>query len=122
VSSGPEGQARAERVFHLATVADWEAAQRSGQIVPASLQDEGFVHCSTTSQLAGTIDRHFTDAHELVLVELSPEVGEELRWEESRPGEAYPHLYRAIAAIDVAGVHRWRRASDGSTHLPDPLR
>jgi uncharacterized protein (DUF952 family) len=122
VSSGPAAPEPAARVFHLATIEDWEAAQRSGLIAPASLEDEGFVHCSTAAQLAGTIDRHFAGADALVLVELSAHVGEELRWEQSRPGEAYPHLYRAIAAIDVAGVHRWRRASDGSTHLPDPLR
>lgn len=109
------------RVFHLATTDEWAAAQACGEVRPASLAAEGFVHCSTTDQLVGTIGRHFAGVDELCLLELDPAAASDLRWEESRPGEVYPHLYRAITAADIVGVHRWTRCADGSVELPDHL-
>ncbi|MGK2948325.1 MAG: DUF952 domain-containing protein [Acidimicrobiales bacterium] len=104
------------KVFHLTTAAEWAAAQAPGELRPPSLSAEGFVHCSTSVQLAGTIDRHFAEAGELVLLRLDLErMGEELVWEEARPGEVYPHLYRAVAVADVAEVVGWRR---GESDLP----
>lgn len=103
-------------VFHLTTAAAWEAAQAPGELRPPSLASEGFVHCSTSAQLAGTISRHFAAARELLLLRLDLErLGHELVWEEARPGEVYPHLYRGIAVDDVAEVVPWRR---GETPLP----
>lgn len=116
----PHGQST--RVFHLATPDGWQAATEIGRIEPASLTAEGFVHCSTVEQLTGTIERHFGAADELVIVELDPAVAGELRWEESRPGERYPHLYRPIIATDVTGIHHWHRPVDGSVELPEGLR
>ena len=103
-------------IFHLTTPAEWAAAQEVGSVRPPSLATEGFVHCSTRDQLAGTIARHFVGVDELVLLRLDADrLGEDLRWEESRPGEPYPHLYRAIALDEVAEVIPWRA---GITDLP----
>jgi uncharacterized protein (DUF952 family) len=98
-------------IFHLATPGEWAAAQSDGAIAPASLAAEGFVHCSTADQLDDTILRHFVDSDELVLLRLHDAAfGDALRWEESRPGEAFPHVYRAIGLHEVAEVVPWRRA------------
>jgi uncharacterized protein (DUF952 family) len=96
-------------VFHLTTPEAWAHAQASGQVAPPSLADEGFIHCSTDEQLAGTIERHFAGVDELRLLELDPALEDDLRWEESRPGEVYPHLYRPLAVGEVARVVDWRR-------------
>ncbi len=96
-------------VFHLTTPAAWEEAQTSGLVTPASLADEGFIHCSTDEQLAGTIERHFAGVDQLRLLELDPALDADLRWEESRPGAVYPHLYRALAVDEVVRVVTWRR-------------
>ncbi len=96
-------------VFHLTTPAAWEEAQTSGLVTPPSLAEEGFIHCSTDEQLAGTIERHFAGVDELRLLELDPALDQELRWEESRPGQVYPHLYRALAVDEVLRVVTWRR-------------
>lgn len=97
-------------LFHLTTPDGWAAAQRSGEVVPPGFAAEGFVHCSTGAQLLGTIDRHFGGHDELVLLLLDPAaVADQLRWEESRPGEAYPHVYRPLGPVDVAAVITWRR-------------
>ncbi len=98
-------------VFHLATPEQWRAAQAAGEVAPPSLATEGFVHCSADDQLDGTIARHFTGVDELVLLRLHDElVAADLRWEESRPGETYPHLYRAIALDEVAEATLWHRS------------
>lgn len=98
-------------IFHLATPAEWTAAQASGSVAPPSLATEGFVHCSTGAQLDDTITRHFAGAEELVLLRLRhDDVSDALRWEESRPGEAFPHVYRAIRLDEVVEIVPWRRA------------
>ena len=60
------------RVFHLTTPAGWAEARRGGRVVPPGFADEGFVHCSTLTQLAGTIERHFAGVDELVVLRLDP--------------------------------------------------
>lgn len=99
-------------IYHLATPAEWAAARASGSVAPASLAAEGFVHCSTEAQVAGTIDAHFAGVDELVLLRVDVErLGEALRWEEGRPGETFPHVYRALSVDEVLEVVPWRRAA-----------
>lgn len=99
-----------EELFHLATPDQWAAAQRTGTIAPPSLELEGFVHCSTGAQLAGTIERHFAGVDELALLRLDPtSLGDALRWEEVRPGQLYPHVFRAIRVDEVVEVRPWVR-------------
>ncbi|MDQ2648167.1 MAG: DUF952 domain-containing protein [Actinomycetota bacterium] len=97
-------------VFHLATPEQWATAQTTGIIAPPSLELEGFVHCSTEEQLAGTIDRHFTGVDALALLRLDlTALGDDLRWDEVRPGQVYPHVYRAIRVDEVLDVRPWTR-------------
>ncbi len=104
-------------IFHLATPDQWADAQATGQIAPPSLTAEGFVHCSTHDQLAGTIERHFAGRDELVVLRLHEAgLAADLRWEESLPGASYPHVYRAIVLDEVAEVIPWHR--QGDTPLP----
>jgi uncharacterized protein (DUF952 family) len=92
-------------LLHITTPAAWAAAQDAGEVVADSLAAEGFVHCSTRDQLAGTLARHFAGAGELVLLVLDPDaVAADLRWEESRPGERYPHVYAPIPVTAVVAV------------------
>lgn len=94
-------------ILHIATPDEWAAAQQAGEIAPASLQSEGFVHCSTRAQLAGTLARHFTGAGPLVgLVLDSGAIAAELRWDESRPGARFPHVYAPIPVTAVVAVER----------------
>lgn len=109
-------------IFHLASPEEWARARREGRLVPPSLATEGFVHCSTRSQLAGTIERHFPDVDRLVLLALdAADLGDDLRWEESRPGEVYPHLYRPIDPDEVQRDILWERRPDGAVALPAEL-
>jgi uncharacterized protein (DUF952 family) len=97
-------------VFHLATLVELAEAEERGSVAPASLASEGFVHCSTAAQLAGTIERYYADVEELAVLHLDPiTLGDALVWEESRPGEIYPHVYREISMDEVVEVIPWRR-------------
>ncbi len=100
-----------QTIVHLATREQWEEAQATGFISAASLDTEGFVHCSTEAQVSGTIERHFGDADELVLLHLDARAVVDLRWEAppDRPDERYPHAYAPIPIAAVSRVEIWRR-------------
>ena len=100
-------------IFHLATLAELAEAHERGSVAPSSLATEGFVHCSTAAQLSATIERHYGTADELAVLQLDPiTLGDALVWEESRPGEVYPHVYREISMDEVVEVIPWRRGAE----------
>lgn len=90
-------------VYKVLLPDEWLELRRSGRF-SGSTDDlaDGFVHLSTRPQLAGTLERHFGAAAEVVIVRLAlaPESAG-LRWEPSRRGELFPHLYRALTRADV---------------------
>jgi uncharacterized protein (DUF952 family) len=99
-----------QALWHLALPEEWATAQATGFVAPPSLDAEGFVHCSTEEQVDGTIARHFAGVDELVLLRVDHrDLGDSLRWEESRPGEPFPHVYRAIRVDEVTEVVAWHR-------------
>lgn len=92
-------------IYKICPAALWRAAEREGVFrgAPVDLAD-GYIHFSTAAQLAETAARHFAGQHDLVLVAVAAEaLGGALRWEPSRGGELFPHLY---AALPVAAAHR----------------
>ncbi len=94
-------------VFKICSGADWAAAEKEGVFrgAPVDLRD-GFIHLSTAGQVAETAGKHFAGQNNLVLVAVEADVlGKALRWEPSRGGALFPHLY---AALPVAAV-RWTR-------------
>ena len=97
-------------IYHLALPEGWEEAQRSGAVVPPGFADEGFVHCSTGAQLASTVERHFAEVDELVVLRLDADrIAADLRWEPGLPGIDFPHVYRPLRLDDVVEVIRWQR-------------
>lgn len=92
-------------IYKICPAALWRAAEREGVFrgAPVDLAD-GYIHFSTAAQLAETAARHFAGQHDLVLVAVAAEaLGGALRWEPSRGGELFPHLY---APLPVAAAHR----------------
>ena len=72
---------------------------------PVDLAD-GYIHLSTRDQAAETVAKHFAgqDRLVMVMVDLAP-FGEAIRWEPSRGGDLFPHLYRPLLDDDV----RWAK-------------
>ncbi|MEM9851140.1 MAG: DUF952 domain-containing protein, partial [Pseudomonadota bacterium] len=86
------------KIFHAP---EWDAMQTAGQTdgAPVDLAD-GFVHFSTAEQVKETASRHFAGASDLVLVAANPAtMGDALRWEASRGGAEFPHLYAPFAMV-----------------------
>lgn len=69
---------------------------------PVDLAD-GFIHFSTADQAAETAARHFSGEDGLMLIAVVPgTLGDALKWEPSRGGALFPHLYRDLRLSDVA--------------------
>jgi uncharacterized protein (DUF952 family) len=80
---------------------------------------DGFIHLSTASQVAGTLAKYFAGRRGLVLLAVDPErLGERLRWETSRGGELFPHLYGPLELEHVISVQPLSLQEDGSHRLP----
>jgi uncharacterized protein (DUF952 family) len=82
---------------------EWDAFRTAGQTLgaPVDLTD-GFIHFSTGAQVAETAAKYFATESDLVLVAFDPaRLGADLRWEPSRGGALFPHLYRALDLAEV---------------------
>ncbi len=98
-------------IFKVFRAAEWADLVENGS-TPGSPVDraDGFVHFSTAYQLPGTLQRHFAGESSLMLVAVTAARGGVwLRWEPSRGGELFPHLYRDL---EMADVHWSRKLSD----------
>lgn len=90
-------ETKPEPIFHLAFPEAWDAVQPAGEYLPEHYATDGFIHCSTATQLRETAELHFPDVDELRIINLDPnQLGEALKWEGSRNGKDFPHVYRAI--------------------------
>ncbi len=90
-------------IYKIFRAPEWAVLERDGKTAgaPVDLAD-GFVHFSTAEQAAETAAKHFAGETDLVLLALESEaLGEALKWEPSRGGALFPHLYRALEIGDV---------------------
>lgn len=99
------------------------AAIASGRLEGSPLdQADGFLHFSTPSQLAGTLAAHYADARELWLLRVDVAgFGDELRWESSRGGELFPHLYADLSMDQVTTIQPIRLPHPDTAH-PHSIR
>ena len=82
---------------------EWDAFRAAGQTAgaPVDLAD-GYIHFSAAPQLAETAAKYFADTSDLVLVAFDADaLGEALKWEPSRGGALFPHLYRNLRLEEV---------------------
>jgi uncharacterized protein (DUF952 family) len=99
----------------------WSEAERKGifEGAPVDLQD-GFIHFSTAGQLAETARRHFSGQTGLVLAAVDDGLlGEALKYEPSRGGDLFPHLYAPLRTDDVAWARPIETEPDGTHILPE---
>lgn len=90
-------------IYKILRRPEWDAFCAAGETlgVPIDLAD-GYIHFSAAPQLAETAARHFADQSDLVLVAFDADkLGAALKWEPSRGGALFPHLYRALRLDEV---------------------
>ena len=103
-------------IYKICEQALWRQAQKDG-LLRGSAADvrDGFIHFSTAEQLAATAAKHFAGESDLVLLAVEAEaLGAALKWEPSRGGDLFPHLY---APLPVAAV-RWARPLESAPGGP----
>ena len=98
----------------------WREAERQG-VFRGSEHDlrDGFIHFSTAEQAAETAARHFAGQDDLLLIAVdSARLGSALKWEPSRGGALFPHLYGALALAAVRKIEPLPLAADGRHAFP----
>ena len=91
-------------IFKILRADEWAALERTGETAGAPVDiADGFVHFSTAEQLAETARRHFAGEDGLVVLALEADaLGPALKWEPSRGGQLFPHLYGPLRLADIA--------------------
>jgi len=82
----------------------WQAAVEAGAFEGAEIDlADGYIHFSTAPQMRETAAKHFAGRAGLILIAVEAEaLGEALKWEPSRGGDLFPHLYRALRVDEAA--------------------
>ena len=107
--------------YKLVDLDEWEAARAAGAY-PGSPVDraDGYIHMSTAEQLPETARRHYAGQSGLLLVEVELEgLGEALRWERSRGGALFPHLYGPLPLATARSERRLAVDPDGRPAFDD---
>ncbi len=109
-------------IYKIFTAAQWDSfcAQKLFMGAPVDLAD-GYIHFSDAQQLSETLDKHFGDYNALRLARcVDSEFGEALKWDVSRGGALFPHLY---APLSIDAIDRdWQiNRQDGRFALPVDL-
>lgn len=111
-------------IYKITPEAPWHEAERTGVYAGAPVDaTDGFIHFSTAGQVRETAARHFAGQDGLLLVGVDPDaLGPALRWEPSRDGALFPHLYGPLPLGAVRSVTPLRLGPDGWHDFPDAVR
>ena len=90
-------------IYKLLPTSEWEQAEAVGHVAGSAVdRQDGFIHLSAGDQVVETARRHFGGATALTLLTVDPAaLGAELRWEPSRGGALFPHLYGPLPVTAV---------------------
>ena len=99
-------------VYHIVRPADWEDWKDKTFYEAASLEPEGFIHCSFEDQVADVIERYYGDADEVIVLKIDTgKLISKLIAEPSTNNELYPHIYGPIN-LDAVTELRPRKVTD----------
>ena len=107
-------------IYKILSVNEWSAAEGEGIFRGAGIDlVDGYIHFSTATQAAETAAKHFAGRDDLVLVAVDAEkLGAALKWEVSRGGALFPHLYMPLDLEFVLRVDALPLGSDGKHIFP----
>jgi len=102
-------------IFKIVARDEWRAAETAGHFFGAAVdRQDGYIHFSTAAQAPETAAKWFAGRDDLVLVAVEAEaLGRELRWEPSRGGALFPHLYGPLPLALVAWTRPLPLRADG---------
>lgn len=110
-------------VYKIVAADLWRAAEDSGAFTGAGIDlSDGFIHLSTGPQARRTAQLFFAGQDNLVLVAVDgASLGEALKYEPSRDGDLFPHLYGSLPLTAVLSVRPLPLGADGNHIFPDDL-
>ena len=112
----PNDKLAAFKVLTAAELVELEGGSFAGS---ADDRGDGFIHLSTAAQLTETVDRHYAGQDGLAVAEVDLAVlGDAIRWEPSRGGQSFPHLYGPLPLDAVVAYGPLEREADGKVKLP----
>jgi len=120
------GNAAQDTIFHIVRRKEWAQAAPSGYYFHQSLDEEGFIHCSTAAQLPAVANRFYRGQPDLVVLTIAADrvmapIVYEAPAEEPTSAERFPHLYGPLNVDAVVAVTPFLPAADGSfTTVPGP--
>lgn len=107
-------------IYKILAQTAWNEAQKEG-VYQGSADDirDGFIHFSTKEQLQGTLEKHYKGQKDLILLAIiESDLGENLKWEPSRGGALFPHLYAPLPTSHVLWEKPLEMTNDGSHIIP----
>ncbi len=109
-------------LLHITNQAHWQQAQLAGFYSGDTLTSEGFIHCSTPSQVVAVANACYWGQSSLVLLCIDPrQVQAEIKYEGAASGEQFPHIYGPLSLTAVVEVLPFTPQADGSFGLPDAI-
>jgi len=108
------------RIYHICRREEWESALLAGTYAGSSQdKSDGFIHFSTATQIHDSARKHRAGQAGLVLLTVdAPTLGAALKWEPSRGGQLFPHLYGALPLAAVLRVDDLSLGQDGVHVFP----
>lgn len=108
-------------IYKICRSGEWRAAERAGAFRGAAIDlTDGYIHFSTGKQVAETAARHFAGIGDLMLVAVAAAaLGPALKWEPSRGGALFPHLYGVLTPDAVLWVKPLPLGPDGRHSFPE---
>jgi uncharacterized protein (DUF952 family) len=103
------------RIFKIVASREWRAAEADGVFIGAAVdRADGYIHFSTAKQAPETLAKWFAGQDDLTLVAVNAtELGPDLRWEPSRGGALFPHLYAPLTMSAVLWTRPLTLGPDG---------
>lgn len=109
-------------ILHITKRQQWEQAKNLGKYRADSLESEGFIHCSKSTQILKVAKRFFDNQKELVLLFIDSEkVQAEIRYEPAEIGELFPHIFGELNIDAVYQVIDFEAGEDGLFELPQEV-
>jgi uncharacterized protein (DUF952 family) len=111
-------------IFKVLSRAEYELAASSGLYKGSEVDRiDGYIHFSTASQLAETLRRHYAGKADLLILAVpAAPLGASLRWEPSRGGDLFPHLYADLPLSQVTDMAKVSVGAEGNFELPDMVQ
>ena len=112
-----------EYIFKIIDKDDWQKAKELGTLEGSDDdKKDGYIHFSEEDQVSETLERHYLNKENLILLKVNTFKLEHLLWEQASNGHMYPHLYSALDINNVEDEFELSLEDDGTHKLPEGLK